>query len=72
MTGFRVVACAPDIARANTAIHSLVTLAATLNGQETRQRQAAAAAAYDAKITKLNGLANAIAAERERLVRLIG
>lgn len=62
----------PDITRANTAIHSLLTLAATLNGQETRQRQAAAAAAYDAKISKLNSLANAIGAERQRLVRLIG
>ncbi len=62
----------PNITRANTAIHSLLTLAATLNGQETRQRQAAAAAAYDAKIAKLNSLANAIGAERERLVRAVG
>lgn len=62
----------PDVTRANTAIHSLLTLATTLNGQETRRRQAAAAAAYDAKIAQLNSLANAIGAERERLVRAIG
>lgn len=62
----------PDIPRANGAIHSLLTLAASLNGLETRKRQAAAAAAYDAKIAKLNTLANAIGTERERLVRAIG
>jgi hypothetical protein len=62
----------PDIPRANAAIHSLLTLAASLNGQETRARQAAAAAAYDAKIEQLNTLANAIGTERERLVRTVG
>jgi hypothetical protein len=62
----------PDIPRANAAIHSLLTLAVSLNGRETRRRQAAAAAAYDAKIAKLNTLANAIGTERERLVRAIG
>jgi hypothetical protein len=39
---------------------------------ETRKRQAAAAAAYDAKIAQLNVLANAIGRERDRLVREIG
>jgi hypothetical protein len=62
----------PDIPRANTAIHSLLTLAATLNGNETRTREAAAARVYDARIGKLNVLAQAIAAERNRLVRAIG
>ena len=62
----------PNIARANTAIHSLLTLAASLNGQETRRRQAAAAGAYDAEITKLDKLANAIGTERDHLVRAIG
>jgi hypothetical protein len=62
----------PDIPRANTAIHSLLTLAATLNGVETRTREAAAARVYDARIGKLNALAKAIGAERDRLVRAIG
>ena len=62
----------PDIPSANAAIHSLLTLAASLNGEQTRKRQAAAAAAYDAKIARLNTLANAIGTERERLVRAIG
>jgi hypothetical protein len=62
----------PDIPRANTAIHSLLTLAATLNGEQTRRREAAAARVYDARIGKLNVLAQAIAAERNRLVRAIG
>ena len=67
-----LVLAKPDIPRANAAIHSLLTLAASLNGLETRKRQAAAAATYDAEIAKLNTLANAIGTERERLVRLIG
>jgi hypothetical protein len=62
----------PDITRANAAIHTLLTLAASLNGLETRKRQAAAAAAYDAKIAQLNVLANAIGRERDRLVRELG
>jgi hypothetical protein len=62
----------PDVPRANTAIHSLLTLAATLNGVETRNREAAAARVYDARIRKLDALAQAIGAERDRLVRAIG
>jgi hypothetical protein len=62
----------PDITRANTAIHSLLTLAATLNGVQTRKREAAAARVYDARIGKLNAQAQAIGAERDRLVRAIG
>jgi hypothetical protein len=62
----------PDIAHANTAIHSLLTLAASLRGPQTRKREAAAAGAYDAKIAKLNALAQAIGTERDRLVRTIG
>jgi hypothetical protein len=61
-----------DIPRANTAIHSLLTLAATLNGKQTRTREAAAARVYNAKIGKVNALAQAIGAERDRLVRAIG
>lgn len=62
----------PNIPKANAAIHSLLTLAASLNGAETRKREAAAARAYDARIAKLNTLANAIGVERDRLVRTIG
>jgi hypothetical protein len=62
----------PDIPEANAAIHSLLTLATSINGPQTRKREAAAAGAYDARIAKLNALASATAAERERLVRRIG
>jgi hypothetical protein len=62
----------PDIPKANASIHSLLTLAVSLNGAQTRKREAAAAGAYDARIAKLNTLASAIVAERERLVRRIG
>jgi hypothetical protein len=38
----------------------------------TRNREAAAARVYDARIRKLDALAQAIGAERDRLVRAIG
>jgi len=62
----------PDIPKANAAIHSLLTLAASLNGAQVRKDEAAAARAYDGRIAKLNTLAQAIGAERNRLVRTLG
>jgi hypothetical protein len=61
-----------NIAAANTAIHSLFGVSATLNGIQTRREQAAAAKAYDARLHRIDVLAAKVNLERERLVKLIG
>jgi hypothetical protein len=61
-----------DIPAANAAIHSLFTVAAALNGDATRRRQAAAARAYDRRLHQIDALAVKANAERTRLVALIG
>lgn len=61
-----------DIPAANAAIHSLFTVSSALNGPSTRKQQAAAARAYDARLTQINTLARKASLERARLVRVIG
>jgi hypothetical protein len=61
-----------DIVAANAAIHSLFSVASTLNGPRTRKEQAAAARAYDARLTRINTVATKVDLERARLVRVIG
>ena len=61
-----------DIASANSAIHTLLTLSATLNGPTVRRAQEAVARSYNAQIGRLTKLEQQISAERGRLVRTIG
>ena len=61
-----------DVASANSAIHSLLTIAATLNGPAVRRAEARVAKTYDAQIDRLTTLEQQISAERGRLVRTIG
>jgi hypothetical protein len=61
-----------DIPAANTAIHSLFGVSASLNGIQTRKEQAAAAKAYDARLHRIDVLATKVNLERDRLVKLIG
>ncbi|HEV8460186.1 MAG TPA: hypothetical protein VGQ38_05705 [Gaiellaceae bacterium] len=61
-----------DIPKANRDIHSLLVIAASLNGAATRRGEARAARAYDAKIAHINTLDRQLARERERLVQEIG
>jgi len=61
-----------NIQAANTAIHSLFSVSAALNGVETSKEQAAAAKAYNARLHRIDVLAAKVNLERERLVKLIG
>lgn len=61
-----------DVDGANEAVHSLLTIAATLNGAATRKAEAAAAKVYNARIARLSSLERKIVLERGRLVREIG
>lgn len=61
-----------DIASANAAIHTLLTLSASLNGPTIRRAQQAVARSYNARIARLAKLEKQISAERGRLVRTIG
>ena len=61
-----------DIAAANRAVHSLLTIAATLNGFRTQQAEAAVSRAYNAKIRRIGTLGTAISREHARLVKLVG
>jgi hypothetical protein len=61
-----------DIPAANAAIHSLFTVSSALNGAETRNRQAEAARAYDARVRQIDVLARKADLERTRLVRTVG
>lgn len=61
-----------DVASANLAIHSLLTIAATLNGSAVRLAEARVAKTYDARIDQMTKLEQQIAAERGRLVRTVG
>ncbi len=61
-----------DIAAANTSIHALFSVSAGLNGTRTKAQQAAAARAYDARVHRIDVLANRIGNERNRLVQLVG
>jgi hypothetical protein len=61
-----------DIPKANRDIHSLLVIAASLNGTATRRAEAQAARAYNAKIARINTLDRQLARERERLVQEIG
>ena len=61
-----------DVASANAAIHSLLSIAATLNGPAVRRAEARVAKSYDAQIDRLAKLEQQISSERGRLVRTIG
>jgi hypothetical protein len=61
-----------DIPAANTAIHSLFTVSAALNGVGTRKRQSEAARAYDARVSQIDVLARKADLERTRLVQAVG
>lgn len=61
-----------DVASANAAIHSLLTIAATLNGPAVRRAGQRVAQTYDAQIARLTTLEQQISAERGRLVRTVG
>jgi len=61
-----------DVTTANSAIHSLLTIAATLNGPAVRRSQVRVAKTYNAQVGRLSALAQQISAERGRLVRTVG
>jgi hypothetical protein len=63
---------ARNITAANAAIHSLFSVSAALNGTKTRQRQAAAARAYDNKLHRIDVLATKANQERNHLVQVVG
>jgi hypothetical protein len=63
---------ARNITAANAAIHSLFSVSAALNGTETRQRQAAAARAYDNRLHRIDVLAAKANRERNHLVQVVG
>ena len=61
-----------DVKTANAAVHTLLTIAATLNGAGTQKAEAAAADAYNARIRRITRLGASIAREHARLVRVVG
>ena len=61
-----------DIDNANAAIHSLLTIAATLNGPALARAEQRVAQNYNAQIDRLTKLEQQISAERGRLVRTVG
>jgi hypothetical protein len=60
------------VQKANAAVHSLLQIAATLNGAATQRGETQAARAYNAKIAQLVTLERRIEQERARLVRAVG
>lgn len=71
-TRIRAALARHDVAQANRDVHTLLTIAATLNDLETQKAEAAAARAYNAKIRRITALGTEISAEHARLVRLVG
>jgi hypothetical protein len=61
-----------DIPAANTSIHALFSVSAELNGERTKEQQAAAGRAYNARVHRLDLLATRIDRERNRLVQVVG
>jgi hypothetical protein len=58
--------------KATAGINALFAVAAGLGGARTRNAQARAARAYDARLARISALTHRIAAERQRLVQLVG
>jgi hypothetical protein len=61
-----------DISAANTSIQALFSVSAELNGARTKEQQAAAGRAYNARVHRLDVLATRIDRERNRLVQVVG
>jgi hypothetical protein len=61
-----------DIAAANTGVHDLFTVAAGVNAGQLRKNQAAAAAAYNARLRKIALATAKVTRDRQKLVAEIG